>query len=123
MHQQLKPHSACSWLQREGGCISLVADLLPQLPKVTGLVVLQHTLIQAALHFLGPSGGTPSRVSLGVKPAVQQVRSGALALVLVLVPVHMLVHLGMDSMHHKTGWTSETQKPRSCTVQKHGVIC
>ena len=57
-----------------------MADLLPQLPKVTGLVVLQHTLIQAALCFLGPSEATPSSVAWGLNPAVQQVRSGALGL-------------------------------------------
>ena len=91
MHHQAKSHNVWSWLQYEGRSMSLVADLLAQLPKVTGLVVLQHTLIQAALHFLGSTAATPSRVSLGVKPAVQQVRSGALALILVPVPV--LVHV------------------------------
>ena len=71
--------------------MSAVADLLAQLPKVTTLVVLQHTLIQAALHFLDLSAATPSRVSWGLSPALWQVRSGApvlgLGLVLVLVPV------------------------------------
>ena len=90
MHHQVKSHSAWSWLQYEGRSMSLVADLLAQMPKVTGLVVLQHTLIQAALHFFVPLGATLSRVSLGVKPAVQQVHSGALALILVLVLVHVL---------------------------------
>ena len=53
--------------------MSVVAALLPQLSKVTDLVVLQHTLLQAALHFLGPLAATPSSVSLELSPAVWQV--------------------------------------------------
>ena len=60
----------------------MVANLLTQLPQVTGLVVLQHTLLQAALCFLGPQEATPPSMSSGLKPAAQQVRSGAPVLVL-----------------------------------------
>ena len=60
----------------------VVANLLAQLPKVTGLVVLQHTLLQAALCFLGPREATPPSMSSGLKHAAQQVRSGALCMCL-----------------------------------------
>ena len=92
-------HTAWSWLQYEECNWGVVADLLPQLPKVTGLVVLQHTLLQAALCFLGSSAANPSSTPMGL--AVRQVPSPPPPPrpfhVLGLVRVHLCKPLTRDS--------------------------